>query len=132
YDHRRAATRPYRAQREPKRFGRNEFYGWSEDKARQYAVPLRADFGAFVRAKNFRLDLSSVQALRIRKMSTPPASDLPSSVSPVWRNRFGISILVSGSVHSATMRSPDFNTDNFLRTRSAGSGHFKPRKFIVV
>jgi nitroreductase/FMN reductase [NAD(P)H] len=56
YDHRRAATRPYRAQREPERFGRNEFYGWSEDKARQYAVPLRADFGAFVRAKNFRLD----------------------------------------------------------------------------
>jgi nitroreductase/FMN reductase [NAD(P)H] len=56
YDHRRAAMRPYRAQREPERFGRNEFYGWSEDKARQYAVPLRADFGAFVRAKNFRLD----------------------------------------------------------------------------
>jgi nitroreductase/FMN reductase [NAD(P)H] len=56
YDHRRAATRPYRGQREPERFGRNEFYGWSEDKARQYAVPLRADFGAFVRSKNFRLD----------------------------------------------------------------------------
>jgi FMN reductase [NAD(P)H] len=56
YDQRRAATRPYRGQREPERFGQNEFYGWSEDKARQYAVPLRADFGAFVRAKNFRLD----------------------------------------------------------------------------
>ena len=56
YDHRRAATRPYRGQREPERFGRNEFYGWSEDKARQYAVPLRADFGTFVRSKNFRLD----------------------------------------------------------------------------
>jgi nitroreductase/FMN reductase [NAD(P)H] len=56
YDHRRAATRPYRAQREPERFGRENFYGWSEDKARQYAVPLRADFGAFVRSKNFRLD----------------------------------------------------------------------------
>jgi hypothetical protein len=27
-----------------------------EDKARQYAVPLRVDFGAFVRAKGFRLD----------------------------------------------------------------------------
>ena len=56
YDHRRAAKRPYRGQRDIERFGRNEFYGWSEDKARQYAVPLRADFGAFVRSKNFRLD----------------------------------------------------------------------------
>ncbi len=56
YDRRRAATRPYRNQREPERFGRAEFYGWSEDKARQYATPLRADFGAFVRAKGFHLD----------------------------------------------------------------------------
>lgn len=56
YDRRRAAVRPYRNQREPERFGRNEFYGWSEDKARQYAEPLRADFGAFVRAKGFHLD----------------------------------------------------------------------------
>ena len=32
------------------------FYGWSEDKARQYAEPLRADFGAFVRKKGFNLD----------------------------------------------------------------------------
>jgi len=56
YDHRRAASRPYRNQRDPARFGRAEFYGWSEDKARQYAVPLRADFGAFVRAQGFHLD----------------------------------------------------------------------------
>lgn len=56
YDRRRAALRPFRNQREPERFGRAEFYGWSEDKARQYASPLRADFGAFVRAKGFRLD----------------------------------------------------------------------------
>ena len=56
YDRRRAAVRPYRNQREPERFGRSEFYGWSEDKARQYAGPLRADFGAFVRAKGFHLD----------------------------------------------------------------------------
>jgi FMN reductase [NAD(P)H] len=56
YDRRRATTRPYRNQRELERFGRNEFYSWSEDKARQYATPLRADFGAFVRAKGFRLD----------------------------------------------------------------------------
>ena len=56
YDRRRAALRPYRNQRDTERFGRSEFYGWSEDKARQYAVPLRADFGAFVRGKNFNLD----------------------------------------------------------------------------
>lgn len=56
YDRRRAALRPFRNQREPERFGRAEFYGWSEDKARQYASPLRADFGAFVRAKGFHLD----------------------------------------------------------------------------
>jgi nitroreductase/FMN reductase [NAD(P)H] len=56
YDRRRAARRPFRNQRDIERFGRSDFYGWSEDKARQYAVPLRADFGAFVRAKGFRLD----------------------------------------------------------------------------
>jgi len=56
YDRRRAVTRPYRNQRDTERFGRSESYGWSEDKARQYAMPLRADFGAFVRAKKFNLD----------------------------------------------------------------------------
>jgi nitroreductase len=56
YDRRRAATRPYRAQRDPGRFGHADFYGWSEDKARQYAVPQRANFGAFVRAQGFHLD----------------------------------------------------------------------------
>ncbi len=56
YDRRRAGVWPYRNQRDTERFGRAEFYGWSEDKARQYAVPLRADFGAFVRAKGFHFD----------------------------------------------------------------------------
>jgi nitroreductase len=56
YDRRRAETRPFRNQREPERFGQAEFYGWSEDKARQYAKPQRADFGAFVRGKGFHLD----------------------------------------------------------------------------
>ena len=56
YDRRRAATRPYPNQRDTERFGRSESYGWSEDKARQYAVSLRADFGVFVRGKNFNLD----------------------------------------------------------------------------
>jgi FMN reductase [NAD(P)H] len=56
YDRRRAATRPYRAQRDAGRFGHADFYGWSEDKARQYAVPQRTDFGDFVRAQGFHLD----------------------------------------------------------------------------
>jgi nitroreductase len=56
YDRRRAAAHPYRRQRAVERFGEAAFYGWSEDKARQYAEPLRADFGAFVRAKGFCLD----------------------------------------------------------------------------
>jgi nitroreductase/FMN reductase [NAD(P)H] len=56
YDRRRAQTRPYREQREPERWGRADFYGWSEDKARHYANPQRADFGAFVRGKGFSLD----------------------------------------------------------------------------
>lgn len=56
YDRRRAALRPYRRQRQPERFGEAAFYGWSEDKARQYATPQRADFGAFVRGKGFKLD----------------------------------------------------------------------------
>ena len=56
YDRRRAAAHPYRRQRAVERFGEAQFYGWSEDKARQYAEPLREDFGAFVRAKGFRLE----------------------------------------------------------------------------
>ena len=56
YDRRRAATQPYRRQRAIERFGEADFYGWSQDKARQYAEPLRQDFGAFVRAKGFCLD----------------------------------------------------------------------------
>ena len=56
YDRRRATTRPYRNQRQADRFGRAEFYGWSEDKARQYADPARENFGAFVRTKGFCLD----------------------------------------------------------------------------
>jgi nitroreductase len=56
YDHRRDATRPYAHQRAPQRWGQAAFYGWSEDKARQYAEPLRANFGQYVRARGFRLD----------------------------------------------------------------------------
>jgi nitroreductase/FMN reductase [NAD(P)H] len=56
YDKRREAAQPYRTQRYIDRFGQSETYGWSEDKARQYSVPERADFGAFVRRKGFKLD----------------------------------------------------------------------------
>ena len=56
YDRRRAALRPYRRQRSSERWGEADFYGWSQDKARQYGVPTRADFGAFVRGKGFCLD----------------------------------------------------------------------------
>ena len=56
YDRRRATLRPYRRQRNPERWGQASFYGWSQDKARQYAEPTRTDFGAFVREQGFRLD----------------------------------------------------------------------------
>jgi nitroreductase len=55
YDKRRAAIHPYKP-RDPARWGEAAFYGWSEDKARQYGVPQRPDFGAFVRKKGFGLD----------------------------------------------------------------------------
>jgi nitroreductase len=55
YDKRRAAIHPYKP-RDPARWGEVPFYGWSEDKARQYGVPQRPDFGAFVRGKGFKLD----------------------------------------------------------------------------
>jgi len=41
---------------DPARFGTAPFYGWSEDKARQYAIPQRTGFGAFVRAQGFSLE----------------------------------------------------------------------------
>jgi nitroreductase len=56
YDRRRAGVQPIRAQRAVAQFGTAAFYGWSEDKVRQYAGPERADWGAFVRAKGFKLE----------------------------------------------------------------------------
>lgn len=55
YDQRRSAHQPYAQQRDIEHFGQTKDYGWSEDKARQYAVPQRADFGSFVRSKGFVL-----------------------------------------------------------------------------
>jgi nitroreductase/FMN reductase [NAD(P)H] len=56
YDTRRNGIFPYRSQRNVARFGTSPDYGWSEEKARHYAVPERADFGAFVKRKGFRLE----------------------------------------------------------------------------
>lgn len=55
YDRRRHVLAPYRKQRYADRYANVDFYGWSEDKARQYSVPERADFGAFIREKGFTL-----------------------------------------------------------------------------
>ena len=58
YDARRHAVLPLNPdrQRDPDRFGRADFYGWSEDKARQVAVSEREGFGAFIRSRRLRLD----------------------------------------------------------------------------
>lgn len=56
YDRRRAAAQPISRQLQTDRFGESEFYGWSEDKARQYSVPQRSNFGAYIRAKGFNLE----------------------------------------------------------------------------
>ena len=56
YDRRRAALRPYRRQRNVEHWGMAQLYGWSEDKARQYAEPTRTEFGRFIRGKGFCLD----------------------------------------------------------------------------
>lgn len=55
YDRRRHALQPYRRQRYADRYPDAAFYGWSEDKARQYSVPEREDFGSFIRSKGFSL-----------------------------------------------------------------------------
>jgi nitroreductase len=55
YDRRRNGIFPFRSQRNVARFGTSPTYGWSEDKARQYAEPERADFGKFVNERGFKL-----------------------------------------------------------------------------
>ena len=58
YDQRRSALlpTPKDKQRDVQRFGVQESYGWSEDKARQVSRPQRADFGRYLREHGFRLD----------------------------------------------------------------------------
>jgi nitroreductase/FMN reductase [NAD(P)H] len=55
YDARRDRLLPYRNVRRKEQYGTPALYGWSEDKARQYSTPERADFGAFIRQKKFNL-----------------------------------------------------------------------------
>ncbi len=58
YDRRRSAVQPIpkHKQRETERFGVQESYGWSEDKARQVSRTQRADFGRFLRGHGLRFD----------------------------------------------------------------------------
>jgi nitroreductase len=44
---------PETAQKETERFGVADFYGWSEDKTRQYSTPQRPDFLAYLKARGF-------------------------------------------------------------------------------
>lgn len=55
YDARRHALFPLRRQRHANIYPDAKLNGWSEDKARHYSVPERADFGAFIRSKKFSL-----------------------------------------------------------------------------
>jgi len=58
YDRARAARHatPRDKQRAPERFGYAEFYGWSEDKARQHAQGEGAAFAPWLRARGFTFD----------------------------------------------------------------------------
>lgn len=58
YDRRRHAIHaiPADQQRSPAEFGNVEFYGWSEDKARQAAKPEGAAFPVYLRAHGFAFD----------------------------------------------------------------------------
>lgn len=58
YDRRRDTrfSIPQEKQRMVEEYGVANFYGWSEDKARQYAVPQRKNLAAFLKSKKFNLD----------------------------------------------------------------------------
>ena len=57
YDRRRDGRHSIKdRQRAPERFGVAEFYGWSEDKARQAAIPEGSGFATWLKAHGFTLD----------------------------------------------------------------------------
>jgi hypothetical protein len=53
YDRTRDARHALTQQRSPAKFGVADFYGWSEDKARQAAEPEGAAFPVYLRAHGF-------------------------------------------------------------------------------
>jgi nitroreductase/FMN reductase [NAD(P)H] len=58
YDRRRDArfSLPRERQRSPEIFGFSDFYGWSEDKARQATEPEGRGFAAYLRAQGFTFE----------------------------------------------------------------------------
>ncbi len=57
YDRRRDARHSIKdRQRQPERFGTAEFYGWSEDKARQAMTPEGQGFAPWLKARGFTFD----------------------------------------------------------------------------
>ncbi len=58
YDHRRDArfSTPVESYREVERYGAPDFYGWSEDKTRQYCVPHRAGFLDYLKRRGFAME----------------------------------------------------------------------------
>src|SRR5436309_692031 len=67
----------------------------------------------------------------MRNTKRPALSLLDSSASPVSRKRLGMSIAVSGSVHSSTSVSPGASLVSTLRALSAGRGQRNPRRSSV-
>lgn len=56
YDVRRADKEPPPRQKYTERWGTVDVYTWSEDKARQYSVPERHNFGPYIRGQGFALE----------------------------------------------------------------------------
>jgi hypothetical protein len=71
YDKRRNGIFPSRAQRNVARFGEAKEYGWSEEKARHYAMPEREDFGAYVKRRGVARIWSFEWYRGLRAMSVP-------------------------------------------------------------
>ena len=62
YDRRRDARHSIAdRQRAPERFGKVEFYGWSEDKARQAKTPEGVGFAGWLKAHGFTFDEPEVR-----------------------------------------------------------------------
>src|SRR6266404_4084193 len=73
-------------------------------------------------------------AFSIKNTMRPWLRSVISTLSPVSRMRFGISITDSGSVQSTSSLSPGGSVFSALRVFNAGKGHFSPARssFVVV